>query len=137
MAQEDKRRGVDLDVVADIQRELAGGEAPTVTFKGETFTLEEDLPLDAIEVQAEITEALERIDEIERDRGKDAANVEASKLGRLYIRLGAAIMGDEWERFRKLKPGLGILAELATSLPSLYPPTLRDGEAGEGEASGD
>jgi hypothetical protein len=139
MPQEEKRNRVDLDVVDDIRRELAGGqepEPPEIVYKGETFLLEVDLPLDAIEVQAEISELLERIDEIERDRGQRAANIEAAKLGRLYIRLGEAMLGDEWERFRKHRPGLGILAELAASLGTLYPALPEELDSGEGKASG-
>lgn len=146
--QEESPRRVDLDVVDEIRQELAGkGEIPSIKFKGETFYLEPDMPLEAIEIFAEVSEWLDRIDGIEKERGSAAANREATKLGRLYIRLAEALLGDEWERFRSgdygpketrhKKPGLGILAELAGSVGLLYPALPEEvGDAGEGGTSG-
>jgi hypothetical protein len=129
------KRNVDLDVVSEVQRELAGEESPTITYKGETFELPTDLPLDAVEIMAEISERVVAIDAIEKADGKHAANIASAGLGRLYLRLGEALLEDEWERFRKLRPGLGILAELAVSIDTLYPALPEELGSGKGSSS--
>ena len=142
MEREENRR-VDLDVVRAAQRELEGrdpnAEPPSIKFKGETFYLDEDLPLDAIEVMGELGEVLDAIDAIEIAEGAEAAQRAAVKLGPVYVKLAAAMLGDEWERFRKLRPGLEILVELCSpaSLDELYPTLAAARSSGEGGSSGD
>lgn len=102
-------RNVDLDVLA-AQRAEGRGEAPTVTFKGETFALPVEMPIAVVEAWAADADAVD---------------------------FGKAILGDEWERFRALNPTRDDIWALGANVQKLWSVTQGEFPASGDSSSSD
>jgi len=93
---------IDLDAARAARRE-ARGEAPTVTFGGETFALPVELPFEIAEVGQRLNAATTSTDVAE-------AMHDAMRM----------LLADDYDRFMALRPSLQDLTALVEGIPGEY-----------------
>lgn len=103
-------RNIDLDALA-AQRAEGRGEPPTITFKGEAFELPVEMPIEVVE----------------------AWNADADA-----VTFGKAVLGDQWERFRALRPSReDILLGIGSKLLALWGVSSGESKASDESSSSD
>jgi hypothetical protein len=108
---------VDLDK-ARAARAEANGEAPTVTFGGEVFTLPVEMPFGIIERVGDMTKAQEQQDGLE--------------LAAILSDISRMLFGERFEEFNALQPSMVDMQVLLDSVVPLYGATPGESAASEG-----
>ncbi len=132
--EETRSRSIDLDALAAAGEEAdEHREPPTFVFRGETFTLPEYPPAEAIALTGVIAELSDLDDEAARRHDEKRRGIIGAKMGARLVEFVQVLLGpEEWERFKALRPGVRQMMHLLESWPTFYGSSL-----GESPASGE
>lgn len=127
-------RSLDLDALIAAKAETEPARpSPTFTYKGETFTLPDDPPAEAIALAGVVAELSEMDDDAKRRHDDKRRGLIGAKMGSRLVEFVRELLGpEEWERFSALRPGVGVMMHILEAWPRFY-----GTDVGESPASGE